>query len=212
MEQNKIFDGITPEDLARMLDCFHTKHKKYAAGSTLSFTSADKKLGILLDGDADLIRLDYDGYRNIMEHLTVGDVFGEMFVQETANELAVVCNSKCEVLYVDYRDVVKRCPNACNCHSVLVANLLGIMTQKVRKLRSHLEVLSQRTLRTKLLTYFRMQAKAAGSRSFVLPFSLSDLADYLFVDRSAMLREMKNLREEGYLSSHGRKITLSGDE
>ena len=210
MTTQKIFDNIDESEREEMLACFGAKRKKYAAGSDLTAQSGTKnKLGVLLSGEADLVRFDYDGYRNIMEHLCTGDVFGD-FIYGAAGgeELAVVCDNKCEVLYIGYDDIVKRCPKACRHHSILVNNLLQIMTEKVQSLRTHLEVLSKRSLRTKLLTYFRLLSKQASSPSFTLPFSLADLADYLYVDRSAMLREMKKLRDEKLLSSRGRKITL----
>lgn len=210
MAKVKIFDNITENEREKMLNCFRSRHKKYHAGAYLAPPSDGRPyLGILLSGEADLMRLDYDGYRNIIEHLSVGDVFGDIFATQAGNdELTVVAESDCEVLFADYRDVLKRCPNACKFHSVLVENLLRITLETVQNLRNHLDVLSRRTLRTKLLTYFRMQAKQAGGNTFTLPFTLADLADYLYVDRSAMLREMKNLREENLLSSRGRKITL----
>ena len=36
----------------------------------------------------------------------------------------------------------------------------------------------------------------------------SIVADYLSVDRSAMMREVKNLKEDGIIDTKGRKITL----
>lgn len=210
MADVKIFDNIAESELDTMLECFHAKRKKFAAGSNLTArTSGTQKLGVLLSGEADMVRFDYEGYRNIMEHLSAGDVFGEMFTPSTeGDELAVVCERKCEVLFIDYEHIIKRCPNACASHSTVTSNLFRIMAEKLQNLRTHLEVLSQRTLRSKLLTYFRMLAKKEGNNSFTLPFTLADLSGYLFVDRSAMLREMKNLRDDKLLSSRGRKITL----
>ena len=46
------------------------------------------------------------------------------------------------------------------------------------------------------------------SKSFTLPFSLTDLADYLSIDRSAMMRELAHLKEEGFIQKKGKKITL----
>ena len=43
---------------------------------------------------------------------------------------------------------------------------------------------------------------------FSLPLSLSDLADYLAVDRSAMMRELKKLNNEHIIYSKGQNITI----
>lgn len=54
-----------------------------------------------------------------------------------------------------------------------------------------------------------MLTKDKVNRSFSIPFSYTELADYLSVDRCAMMREIKNLRDEGYIKTIGRKITLN---
>lgn len=46
------------------------------------------------------------------------------------------------------------------------------------------------------------------SKTFTLPFSLTDLADFLSIDRSAMMRELKLLREDGFIEKSGNRITL----
>ena len=50
--------------------------------------------------------------------------------------------------------------------------------------------------------------KSLSKNSFRLPFSLSMLADYIATDRSAMMRELKKLKDEGFLTSDGRQIRL----
>ena len=45
-------------------------------------------------------------------------------------------------------------------------------------------------------------------QTFILPYSYTDLADFLSVDRSAMMRELKLLIDEGFIEKNGSKITL----
>ena len=40
------------------------------------------------------------------------------------------------------------------------------------------------------------------------PFSLSTLADYISTDRSAMMRELKKMREDGLIVLEGRRLTV----
>ena len=69
-------------------------------------------------------------------------------------------------------------------------------------------MLSQRSIREKLLCYFTTQSYSCGSRSFTIPFTLSMLADYISTDRSAMMRELRKLREEGIVRMEGRRVEL----
>ena len=64
----------------------------------------------------------------------------------------------------------------------------------------------------KLLAYLDIQARAAGSREFELPFSRQELADYLCVERSAMTVELMKLDREGLIRVKGRRIALGKGE
>ena len=70
------------------------------------------------------------------------------------------------------------------------------------------ELLTKRSTRDKLLGYFSLLSTRHFSKTFTLPFSLTDLADYLSVDRSAMMRELRILKEDGFIEKTGNSITL----
>ena len=82
------------------------------------------------------------------------------------------------------------------------------MGGKAQGLSERVDVLSRRSIREKLLCYFRQLAEKEDGQNFQLPFSLSTLADYIATDRSAMMRELKKLKEEEIIVSDGRKFTL----
>ena len=62
------------------------------------------------------------------------------------------------------------------------------------------------------MTFFMYLRDQSDSDKFTLPLSLSDLADYLAVDRSAMMREIKKLNERGAIRSDGNVIRIKKDE
>ena len=145
-----------------------------------------------------------------MEELGPGSVFGRnlAFAGPAGDSLEVICRTACDVLFIDYPHILRRCENACTYHSTLVQNMLRLMADKAQALSERIDVLSRRSIREKLLCYFRQLASRGGGESFTLPFSLSVLADYIATDRSAMMRELKRLREEGLIRSEGRRFTL----
>ena len=81
---------------------------------------------------------------------------------------------------------------------------MGIISQRNERIR----ILTNKTIRNKLLEYFEILSKKTGSRMIRLPFSYTDMADYLAVDRSAMSRELKKLKEEKIIEVKSRRITL----
>lgn len=59
-----------------------------------------------------------------------------------------------------------------------------------------------------MLGYFNVISSKNMGRTFQIPFSLTDLADYLSIDRSAMMRELKLLKEDGFIEKNGNSIRL----
>ena len=79
----------------------------------------------------------------------------------------------------------------------------------VNNANNRIEILTNKTIRNKLLVYFKQISKKNKSKIIYLPYNYTDLADYLGVDRSAMYRELKNLKEEGLIELKNKKITLN---
>ena len=160
-------------------------------------------------GEASLLKTDLNGIRTIFEQLKPGGVFGNMLAFSGPDaDFFIVCDEDCEILFIDYEHIVKRCPNACAHHSVVVQNLVKLMSEKTQALSEHLEILSRRSIREKLLAYFIMLATKNKNFYFTLPFSQTRLADYICVDRSAMLRELKKMSVEGIIDIDKRNVKL----
>ena len=58
------------------------------------------------------------------------------------------------------------------------------------------------------MSYLSLMAKKAGSNSFTIPFNRQELADFLFVDCSAMNAELCKMRDEGLLRFNKSSFTL----
>ena len=212
LEKSPLFQDISYEEYRSLLTCFQAVQKSFRSDDLIYDFSSPKNdaVGIVERGCAALIRIDEEGVATVMEELGPGGVFGRTlaFAGASGDSLQVVCRTPCDVLFIDYPHILKRCENACNHHSVLVQNMLRLMSDKAQALSQRVDVLSRRSIREKLLCYFRQLSERAGSNTFTLPFSLSTLADYIATDRSAMMRELKRLREEGVIRSDGRQFTL----
>ena len=212
LERSPLFQGISYDEYRRMLTCFQAVQRSYRPEEMIyDFSKPNQNaVGIIERGAASLIRIDADGVATVLEELHAGGVFGKdlAFAGSREDSLEVVCRTACDVLFIDYPHILKRCENACYHHSLLVQNMLRLMADKAQSLSERVDVLSRRSIREKLLCYFRQQSEKEGANTFTLPFSLSTLADYIATDRSAMMRELKRLREEGTVSSDGRRFTL----
>lgn len=190
--------------------CKNVQKKYFNKGQTITrYIQKRNQVCILLKGEADLVRYDLNGNRSIIDHFTKNSVFGEIFYTITTNnELSVEAKKNCEVLFFIYDNINQKCRQNCKFHQTLSENFSGIILQKVTNLSTRIEILTKRTTRDKLLGYFNILSSRSLSKTFLIPFSLTDLADFLSVDRSAMMRELKNLKDEGFIKKNGNRITL----
>lgn len=211
--EEKMLDNTDIENFINSLSSNCQKIQKKSFGKNEIITAYINKrsqLCILTKGSANLVRYDLNGNRTIVEHFSKYDIFGEVFYTITTNnELLVESKENCEVLFFVYDDLHKKCKSNCKFHQTLSENLAELILYKVTNLNMRVELLTKRSTRDKLLGYFNLISTRNLSSSFELPFSLTDLADYLSVDRSAMMRELKLLKEDGFISKVGNKIILN---
>ena len=196
------------EDFFAKCKCVQKKHFRKNQQIT-TYIQKRNQICILLSGEADLVRYDLNGGRVIIEHYMQNDIFGEAFSTVTENnELTVEAKKNCDVLFFTYDIMFEKCKDDCKFHQTMVENVQKIILEKVIKLNTRIEVLTQRTTREKLMGYFSILSTKLNSKSIIIPFSLTDLADFLSVDRSAMMREIKNLKDEGFIEKDGNKFKL----
>lgn len=190
--------------------CSRIQKKHFRKDDTITtYIQKRNQICIMVDGKADLIRFDLNGNKDVVDKFTSHDIFGETFYPvNTNNELTVVATSDCSVLFFIYDDIYVKCKQNCKFHSTLSSSLLELTLKNSVHQNTRIEVLSKRSIRDKLLSYFSILSSKDFSKSFTLPFSLTHLADYLSVDRSAMMRELKNLIDDGFISKNGNRIKL----
>lgn len=191
-------------------ECNKAQIKTFQKGEIITTYLVNRnQLCILIEGSADLIRYESNGSQSIIEHFSSSDLFGEIFYQLTTNnELFVLAKKNCKVLFFSYDNFHKKCKKTCKFHDTLVTSLPSLILNKSISLNTRIEVLSQRSVRNKLLKYFNIMSARSLNKTFYLNFSLTDLADYLSIDRSAMMRELKNLQDDRIIKKEKNKITL----
>ena len=209
--EKNLFEHISMEEYKKLLPCLNARNRSFLPGETLCrYDSTLHQLGIMGTGTASVVRYEYNGARTILERLGPQDLFGQLIGYGSCVQtgVSVVCETPCEALFLEYSKISAPCTKACAYHHQLTQNLLTLVSSHALSLSRRVEVLSQRTIREKLLCYFNQMACQAKSPSFQLPFTMVDLADYLSIDRSAMTRELKRMREDHRIALDKRQVQL----
>ena len=204
---NKLFNKISVNQERKLLHMLETSILFFKKDNTILSTVKDNIIGIILEGHAQIIRTDYNGNRTIIEELEEESVFGSFISALKSDECEIITKEDTKVLIIDYDRIIEDDYNK-PYYNQFIKNLLDITTNIIDEKNDRIEVLTKKTIRDKLLEYFNIYSTRRGTHIIYLPFSLTDFADYLAVDRSAMSRELKNLKDEGFIEQTGRKIIL----
>ena len=163
---------------------------------------------ILLEGHANIVNIDYDGDETLVEELFENSVFGSGISDMTSSECQIRANEFSKVLVIDYNKLIDLEYTNHNYYNIFMCNLFNIVHYKIKEKNSRINILIQKTIRDKLLKYFESEYKKNRSKNIYMENSFKELADYIAVNRSAMFRELKNLKEDNFIKIDGRRITL----
>lgn len=210
LTSNALFADVSAESIEKMVPCFDMTKRNFAEKDIIPTRDGSKEyICLLLSGAVSISRISMDGSLDLLEYLENTGVFGDAFAFSNQEDAFVtVCEEDCTVLFIEKQNITKRCSNACQHHTQVVENMLQLMANKVVHLTEKVDILSHRSIRGKLMSYFRIQSTKQDSLTFELPFSLLKLANYLCVDRSAMMREIRKMKDEEIIRLEGGEVTL----
>lgn len=205
----ELFNNISEEEFQKIYKCFNIRNIFFKKEQNiLSNIQNAGTIGIVISGDAQLVRLDYNGTRTLLQEYSSGDVFGGIFSNISNGEISIQAKTDSEILFLDYDHIINRCKKNCSFHNTIIQNMIQILSKRIYKQNERIEVLTKRSIRDKLLEYFHTLAKKTSSKTIYLPFTYTDLADYLSIDRAAMMREIKNLKDDGIIYTNGKMIRI----
>lgn len=204
-----LFKDITPNNKGKLLKLLETSNFTYQKGVNIAYLFKDKEsIGLVLSGSLDIIRIDYNGTRTIIETIYEEEILGTSLTSLLSNDYEIITKEDTKILWLDYNVILGINDIKYTYYNQFIKNLLMIALEKNTLKNERIEILTQKTIRNKLLEYFRIETLKNRSKIIYLKSTWQDLADYLAIDRCAMTRELKYLKEEGFISVRGRVITL----
>ncbi len=207
--ENKLFFGISSENITPLLECIGTTQKKYNKNDIILHEGDSVNfIGAVMEGCVKIIKTDYNGNENIIAEVMQGDIFAEVFAcaEISKSPVLIVALTPCTIMYFNYRKIISACNTSCVFHQKLIFNMLKILANKSLYLNRRIDIISKRTLRDKVLTYFHYESN--GQNKFCISLNRQELANFLCADRSALSFELSKMKKEGILSYHKNKFEL----
>ncbi len=203
-----IFDNIDSKNKYKLLHSFradthHFKEKE----SIIGLVNENNILCLITKGSINIIRNNISGNNYVIERINENNLIGSTLYNLNDIDFDIITNEETEIITMNYSDFVNYRGKNKN-YNTLIKNIFSIINNKARENNERINILTRKTIRNKLLEYFEIMYKKNNSRNIYMPYTFTELADYIAVDRSAMTRELKYLKEEGFISITGKRITL----
>lgn len=208
-----LFRNMTDEEIRSALAAVSARRASYARRAVIGQDGDPlEEVALILSGNLHLTHADAAGNSNLMDVLGPGDTLGVLNAvggyRLHSTITAATAATAAEVLFFRV-DKLLRANRLTDPGQIrFVQNLTLAVAQKAQRLTKKLEDSIRRTTRERLQDYLSAQYHKAGSRTFVIPLNRQDLADFLFVDRSAMSNELCKMRDEGLLKFEKSRFEL----
>lgn len=200
--QSCLFRGTTMDELKSILPCLSAEKRSYLKDEMIyRYGDRIRRVGVVLSGNANIIRDDYWGNRHIVNAIMPGEIFGASYAVLSQTELGVSIQAAVDmgVLLLDIEKLLHVCSSVCVFHTHLIDNFVMSLAYDNLALNEKLTHVTQHSLRDKLLSYLSSESLQNHSPYFDIPFDRQQMADYLGVDRSAMSNELSKMKKDGIL-------------
>lgn len=193
----RLFNNIDSSELKSLLSCLQPVIQSYSKNEIV-VNNGDKldSMGIILDGEAAVFKESISGNKLLLKKIGEGEVFGEvaLFAGKEEWPATVQAITSLAICYISRDRIISQCSKACRWHSLMIGNILEMVSKRALMLSKKLEYISIKNMRSKLCTYIYEQYSKSRSLTVVLPLNRIQLADFLNVSRPSMSRELATLR------------------
>lgn len=158
-------------------------------------------LGLVLDGEINICKYSSDGSESLLSKLKSHEVFA----------LDIICTPFKKSFYYVYASkpsfILKIDKNILEKSEVLsqedrhkvYENIITFLANISAKRAHKIELVSQKSIRGKIMTYLLIQKNNQNSNKFKISFNRDQLANYLCVNRSVLSHELSLMQKEGII-------------
>lgn len=207
-----IFLGLSIIEIKDAIKCLNAHIKTFSDGERVySFGEKIDEAGIVLKGAVIFKQTQLNGDEIIFTEFRENMFFGTTccFAEKMNSSMLSLSHGETEVLFLRISDIYTN-PNCAHLTKVM-ANITTILARNFYQLSMRMKIISQTSLRNKILLLCKVVISELHENPFKLDFSREQMANYLNADRTALCREMGKMQKDNLIKIEGKKITLLTD-
>lgn len=211
VEKCSLFAGLGAAQLRPALDFFRASEYVCARGELLNSPGAPLDFfGLVLRGRVEVCTDDIEGSRMLMASVGEGGTFGESLAYLGADaQVYIVADSGTRILRL-HADRLRE-PTTDPLFRLMSERFTAMLARRTLEMNERIQILSKHTMRAKLIAFFTFFSRQAGSDSFELPMSRESMALYIGADRSALSRELSEMKRAGLIDFDRNRFIFNRD-
>lgn len=211
IKSNRLFIGLKEKEIEKILRCSNAQILTYK-DNQLVFEKDDRitKLGIVLEGEFNLVTQKYNGTRAIITTLEPNDLFGEALIFSSAETAPydLVSSGTSKAIVLPNTFLISMCPEVCIHHKQLINNMLTILSDKIIMLNNKMNILNADSIKAKISVYLISLYKKVNRKIFDMPMKRQELADFLNVTRPSLSRELSNMQHDNIIEIYRSTVKI----
>jgi len=166
-------------------------------------------LSVLICGRVQILQMFSDGERSLTAAVRSSHVVGAdlIYTKSRRSPYYAIASEAGQMLKLPMRFLESETVPAAVKQSIWQGMMYLLARENIRKYQ-RLAILSERSLRNRILVFLAIRAGKKGEDTFYIPFSRQELADYLCVNRTALSRELSRLEQEGSIRFRKNSFTV----
>lgn len=207
--KSEVFSNISKDEIINILDDLKIQKKSFKKSNIIIDTGdIVENIYIILKGKVEISKEYDDARKHIVNIFNQGDVFAEAFAFSTnkVSSIQALALENTELIKINIQNIFNANDN--NIKNIFLHNLLRVISDKNKFLAFKNDILSQKSLRSKIIIYIKYMENIQKSKNIIIPFNRDKLAEFISADRSALSRELNRLSKENIIELDGNRISI----
>ncbi len=196
-----LFHDVPVEEVDRFIAATGAVIKRVGKGERLlKAYESNTNIGVVVEGEAQVLAEDRFGNETVSHNLERGALLGSTsaIMPDIPYDMAIEALTDVLVLWIPYKALLTAGPKLGRTHGLVMKNLLEAFCRKNVLMMQKIKILSQKTLRERLILYLLYKEQRQGQGRVHVPGRVQ-LAKELECNRSALTREISAMMSEGML-------------
>ena len=209
-----LFKDLSLDEISNFINKTGTVIKNYERGTrVLKSYKTNSQIGVIVKGEAQVVSEDRMGNEVIGHRLERGAIIGSTsaILAMEGNFTSVEALTDIIILWVPYRSLISVGVKLGRIHGVVMKNFLEAFCRKNLLMMQKIELLSQKSLRERIIIYLLQREKRQQNESVKVPGRVQ-MAKELECNRSALTREISSMQSEGLLICNNNHMKLNKEK